>query len=203
MVGGGGTILTTSDFGATWTKQDSGAETWFDGVALTDSGRGIVVGGRRAIEAGDILVTSDFGTTWTPFEEKTLEQKETLFQEIRDLETGPGEPLTATEELMSRASIRLAILVLVLFLVQVLVGLNRYNTRLAAFYLARADTFLLLSVSAGDDPIPLPLDITERLTQVLSPDQLDFGRTPKAVAQHAVDLARNLLASRSLQNRQV
>ena len=162
-------------------------------VALTETGRGIAVG------PDIVFTTADFGATWTTVEEKALGQKETLFQEIRDLETGPGEPLTATEELMSRASIRLAILVLVLFLVQVLFGLNRYNTRLAAFYLACADTLLLLS--AGDDPIRLPLDVAERLTQMLSPDQLDFGRSPKAVAQQAMDIARNLLASRNLQNR--
>ena len=142
------------------------------------------------------------GSTWTNFEQNALEKEETLLQEIRDLETGWGGSLTATEELMSRASSRVAILVIVLFLVQVLVGLNRYNMRLAAFYLTRADALLLLSVSVGDKLILLSLDVAEHLTRMLSPDQLDFGKTPKTVAQHAMDLAGNLLSSRNLQNRQ-
>ena len=221
-VGMNGTILTTHDAGMTWAKQDSGATAPLSGIALTDSGRGIAVGMIIGITTSDSGMT---WTKRISSAREFRAKRATLLQEIRDLEVGrigraerppgslrqipeareesprqipeareesPRQIPEAREELMRTGPIRLGIVVLLLFLVQVLVGLNRYNTRLAAFYLARADTLLLLS-NATD---PIPLDAVERLTQTLSPDQLDFGRTPKAVAQHAVDLARSLSTSR-------
>ena len=201
-VGESGIVLTTDDAGATWTRRDSGMGAHLYGVALANDGRGIAVG-----ESGIVLTTDDAGATWTKrisSEQEIRTEREILLQEIRDLEVGgvgraesppgsPRQPTAASEELMRTGPIRLGIIVLLLFFVQVLVGLNRYNTRLAAFYLAQADTLLLLS--DGTDPVPL--DAAERLIQALSPDQLDFGRTPKAVAQHAVDLARALSTRRS------
>ena len=202
-VGENGTILTTANAGATWIERNSDTEAVLGGIALADDGRAITVG------VGIGIISSDSGSTWTKrisSLEEVRAERELLLQEIRNLEVGgvgqadqtPGEPPTASEELMRTGPIRLAIVVLLLFLVQVLVGLNRYNTRLAAFYLARADTLLLLP----DRTDPIPLNAAERLTEMLSPDQLDFGKTPKAVAQHAVELMRALSTSRSPQNRQ-
>ena len=204
-VGRNGTVFTTDDTGVTWIERISGTQADLMGIALTGDGRGIAVGTSIGI------TTTDSGANWIKHissREEARAERETLLQEIRDLEVGgigrtdrPPErlqqPSRASEELMRTGPIRLAIVVLLLFLVQVLVGLNRYNTRLAAFYLARADTLLLLPDSTDQTP----LDAVERVTQLLSPDQLDFGRTPKAVAQHAVELVRALSPGRSPQNR--
>ena len=222
-VGFGDTVLTTRSYGASWSRHNIGAgERSLDrtpgrpderpilwDVALAANGRtGIAVGEIAPVfspeleNAGAVTIfrTHDGGTTWIIYEEALRTEKTILLQEIRDLETGsvgrtPRQmdepPREARDEFMTTAPLRLAILVLVLFLVQVLVGLSRYNTRLAAFYLARADALLILH--AGNDSIPL--DAAERLTRVLSADQVEFGRTPKAVAQHAMDLARDLSSS--------
>ena len=44
-VGGGGTILKTTDGGTTWIKQTSGTGTWLNSVSFTDSDNGTIVGG--------------------------------------------------------------------------------------------------------------------------------------------------------------
>jgi photosystem II stability/assembly factor-like uncharacterized protein len=60
-VGGHGTILATSDGGATWTPQRSGTDVRLEAVTFADTSRGWVVG-----FGGTILVTSDGGAIWTP-----------------------------------------------------------------------------------------------------------------------------------------
>jgi hypothetical protein len=59
-VGGGGTILATSDGGATWTAQNSGTTIRIFSVAFTDASHGWAVGW-----FGTILATSDGGANWT------------------------------------------------------------------------------------------------------------------------------------------
>jgi photosystem II stability/assembly factor-like uncharacterized protein len=58
-VGNGGTILRTTDGGATWERQTSGTTSWLDGVSFTDANAGTAVG-----EAGTILRTTDGGALW-------------------------------------------------------------------------------------------------------------------------------------------
>ena len=227
-VGFGDTVLTTRDYGVNWTRRSTrtgerssdrisgrpNEDPVLWDVALAADGRmGIAVGeivpvfGRERENAGTGIIfrTRDGGASWIT-EGALRSERINLLQEIHDLETGSvgqaqrqlDEPAREpTDEFMTTAPLRLAILVLILFLVQVLVGLSRYNTRLAAFYLARADALLVLH--AGADSIPV--DAGERLARMFSPDHVDFGRTPKAVAQHALDIARDLWSSRAPPNR--
>jgi hypothetical protein len=58
-VGGGGTILRTTDGGTTWMSQSSGTKNYLYGVFFTDSNRGTAVG-----VGGTILRTTDGGATW-------------------------------------------------------------------------------------------------------------------------------------------
>ena len=58
-VGVGGTILRTTDGGATWNLQSSGTSVVLSGVAFTDANTGAVVG-----DGGLILRTTDGGATW-------------------------------------------------------------------------------------------------------------------------------------------
>src|SRR5712692_5127368 len=60
-VGARGTILRTTDGGATWTPQMSGTTNYLVGVSFVDANTGTAVGGR-----GTILRTTDGGATWTP-----------------------------------------------------------------------------------------------------------------------------------------
>ena len=67
IVGGGGTILRTTNGGATWTPQSSGTTQHLESVFFTDANTGTAVGGEYKSEAWDstILRTTDGGTTWT------------------------------------------------------------------------------------------------------------------------------------------
>ena len=62
-VGELGTILRTTDGGATWTSQWSNPEDGFFGVSFTDANTGTVVG--ESVGGGRILRTTDGGSTWT------------------------------------------------------------------------------------------------------------------------------------------
>src|SRR5437016_4900893 len=66
-VGFGGTILHTSDGGATWSGQDSGTSNELLGVQFTDALTGWAVGA-----VGTILHTSDGGATWSGQDSGTL-----------------------------------------------------------------------------------------------------------------------------------
>jgi photosystem II stability/assembly factor-like uncharacterized protein len=57
-----GTILRTTDGGATWVAQDSGTTNTLNGVSFTDANTGTVVGGGPS--GGAILRTTDEGATW-------------------------------------------------------------------------------------------------------------------------------------------
>ena len=58
-VGDFGTILRTTNGGATWVSQSSGTEHVLTGVSFTDANSGTVVGG-----SGTILHTSNGGANW-------------------------------------------------------------------------------------------------------------------------------------------
>ena len=80
---------------------------------------------------------------------------------------------------------RVTIVLIGVFLAQILVGLNRYYTRLSAFYQARSDALDLITPSKGSDTF----DAIDRMTQALSPERVEFGGTPKALLQRLTELA--------------
>ena len=82
--------------------------------------------------------------------------------------------------------IRGGILALIVYLVQILVSLYRYNTRLSSFYDARADA-ILLSRDANTG--------FHTLVDALSPDHFDFGKQPKTAAGAALDIPRETAAA--------
>jgi hypothetical protein len=86
----------------------------------------------------------------------------------------------------SEVTTRIGSVIILLFLVQILVPLYRYNTRLAYFLDARADILALLPETALT---------VEQLIAVLAPEAIDFGKPPRTPAQEAVDLAKQLLAA--------
>ncbi len=84
---------------------------------------------------------------------------------------------------------RVAVILITLFLVQILVSLYRYNTRLAGYYDARADALLLLHAEESNVK-GMPFG---ELTAALSPDAVDFGRTAKTSVDHAVEMAKEVM----------
>ena len=84
--------------------------------------------------------------------------------------------------LVSTVTTRVGIIVLLLFLVQILVPLYRYNMRLAAFYDARADAITLVENR--------PSEQLETLVSLLSAEAIDFGKSPVPPREKALKLVR-------------
>jgi hypothetical protein len=85
--------------------------------------------------------------------------------------------------------IRVAAVLLIVFLVQTFITVFRYMTRLAAYYQARVDALQL----AGEQDLAIA-DL-QKLTSVLSPEAYDFGKVPRTPAEQAIDLARAIITS--------
>jgi hypothetical protein len=68
---------------------------------------------------------------------------------------------------------RFGVVIIIVFLVQILVNLYRYNVRLSAFYSSRSDALRL-----SEEAISL-----RDLVTLLSPDSLDFGKAPRTPAE--------------------
>ncbi len=88
-------------------------------------------------------------------------------------------------------TLRVTVIVLIVFLVQILVNLFRYGTRLAAFYEARADALDLADIH-GYKPNPAEF---HQLVTAFAPDNLDFGKSPRSPVDQAVEITRNLAAT--------
>jgi hypothetical protein len=106
---------------------------------------------------------------------------------IKSINEQPIPERNQTSFLISTVTTRVGIVVLLLFLVQILVPLYRYNTKLAGFYDARADALELVDNDNSDG--------LDRLVTILSPDTLDFGKAPATPTQQALDAAKEVIAS--------
>ena len=78
---------------------------------------------------------------------------------------------------------------MLLFLIQILVSLYRYNTKVASFYDGRADALQLVAL---DD-----IDILSAVSSILSTDKLDFGKMPATPMQHALEITKELLSAKA------
>ena len=88
--------------------------------------------------------------------------------------------------------VRIGVLLLLAFLLQLLVTLYRYNSRLAAYYDARADALFFVTTEGGD---------LQTMVEIFSPDDLDYGRAPKLAANQVVEVAKSLSQAASGQKR--
>ncbi len=66
-VGSNGLVVNSDNNGANWSAATTDADvfTWLNGVAIAESGKGVMVGGK-----GSILLTNDFGKTWRPIKDQ-------------------------------------------------------------------------------------------------------------------------------------
>lgn len=85
-------------------------------------------------------------------------------------------------DFFSSITTRVGIVVLFLLLLQFLIVLYRYTTRLAGFYDARADALLL----ATEHPLPFAALVKE-----LSPEAIEYGKAPKTAIEPLIDALRS------------
>ncbi|UUO04983.1 hypothetical protein M4951_16515 [Blastopirellula sp. J2-11] len=101
------------------------------------------------------------------------QKKEELQQEIaqvlaiRELEHAAGVNLQSWIPVLS---VRVGVVILLLFLVQILLATYRYSMSLGAFFTARGDAMQLVSAGAGNEL--MNREQLKELVQVLAPDQL-------------------------------
>ena len=97
----------------------------------------------------------------------------------RQFDDGRAKDQASNQLLLIQTSVtRFGVVLIIGFLVQILVNLYRYNTRLAAFYSSRHDALLLSKQSVG----------LQNLVAIMSPDNLDFGKNPRTPAEEAASL---------------
>lgn len=122
--------------------------------------------------------------------ENTTERIDQLQKQLATAKPG----LTADDQwfsVVSALSTRVGAVVLLLFLVQILVPLYRYNIRLASFFDARADALEMYALYAD-----IQLDKTQAFGRLLAPDGVEFGNPPATPAKQAFELAKEVLAIR-------
>jgi hypothetical protein len=103
-----------------------------------------------------------------------LSVKEKQFEAER-----PKDQTSAQTLLIQTSVTRFGVVLIMVFLVQILVNLYRYNKRLSAFYFGRADALILLGKGLKNFRI---------LTEVVTPDKLDFGKPPRTPGEEAAGL---------------
>lgn len=79
--------------------------------------------------------------------------------------------------------LRVSVIGMLVFLIQILVSLYRYNSRLIAFYSSRRDAIIM----AGTDP-----DKARIYIELLFPESLDFGRMPQHPLHEMAALLRDV-----------
>ena len=79
-------------------------------------------------------------------------------------------------------------ILIVMFMVRYLILLTKYYLRLSGFYYARGDAILL----CNSKTLPRPATIGEldQLIRALSPEELEFDRTPRSVMKQALGMVR-------------
>ena len=188
-----GLVWLTNDAGSDWTVTSVDSGESLQSVSLSSDGRWAI-----AIGTDSLVSSKDGGDNWHSYSESAElirsqfnSERTALLRANQDLQlsfldrvtTDQGDTIGTLEldtldYIAVTASWRLPILVFSLLLVQIFFGLNRYNTRLAAFYFARVDALSLFDPNSGSPPI----ETIERVTRVLSPDVVGFSRSFKSMA---------------------
>jgi hypothetical protein len=100
-----------------------------------------------------------------------------------------GAQNSVSSSTLSTLTTRIGIVLMLMFLMQTLVTLYRYNTRLASFYDSRADA-LQLACEFKDVPL-------DALIGLLATEKLDFGKQPASPLDHAIEIVKSMPKSKS------
>ena len=110
-----------------------------------------------------------------------------MIGKVTDRNKGGLESITDTELLVAASLTRVGVLVVAIYLVQILVQLYRYNTRLAENYFAHADALLLRKHLGAEDH--------KALQDALHPD-VPYGKEPKPFWQRKNGRGRGIFGRR-------
>ncbi len=110
-------------------------------------------------------------------------------EEIKNVGNGSGRDWTSVFNIENVT--RVGVILLLLYLVQILVGIYRYKQRLAGFYRGRYQALTLI------DPNGVTVKELGELMVALTPEAVDFGKAPAHPTEQFIQLAKNLRRSRS------
>lgn len=105
-----------------------------------------------------------------------------LESSLYSVNTGAKDPVTATNLLVAAGITRFGVLAVVIYLVQILVGLYRYNAQLAGHYLAHADAVLLSGSSIKEMGV---------LSNQLQP-HVSFGKPVETMPEKMIEKMGNI-----------
>jgi hypothetical protein len=193
VVGENGTILSTTDGGASWKPQTSGTSNTLFGVQFSADGqRGWVVGQNGTIQTGHVPNGRDIDDTISKEKNNIsgAQQEITRLQKERArIDPSQGEHPWMESVFVQVQASRIGVILVILFFVNILLNIYRYSFRLAGHYDARADALALAQTPLGPR--------FEQLARAMSPDTVDFGRAPRNPAEQLLDVAREAVSSRA------
>ena len=210
-VGDDGTVLVSTDRGGNWNARDSGTSNDLNAVALEKGDTAaLIVGDNRTIlrltlpEQEDLSEITSVGKlqirrSLSEEEEKEIEKEiERKTIEKRIQESQAEYDATKDKVLIYSTGLRIGSILVFLLWVRQMANLMHYNLRLAAYYKARGDAILLLgALKQPDEKEELSrskkIHLLKRLMREVSPDDIDIGRSPRSVVEHATRLARAML----------
>jgi hypothetical protein len=114
----------------------------------------------------------------------TLTVQENIIKSAQDVISSRADEVTASMT-VSTLSTRVGIVLMILFLVQILVTMYRYNSRLAAHLEGRAVALQLASLQQNQQ-----WQISE-LIALFSGDSVDFGKLPPTAIQSFADVVKH------------
>jgi hypothetical protein len=144
-----------------------------------DRANGTIERTERDLQAANSTLTeTEKGTT-----EKIADiehQRKNLNQKI----TGSGSVIEYNSII-----IRIAAVLLIMFLVQTFITIFRYTMRIGAYYQARVDA---LRLAHGSD---ITIADLHKITSILSPESYDFGKVTRTPTEQALDFAKDIIRS--------
>lgn len=193
-----GAILVSPDMGKTWQERDSRTPSTLKAIAFSaDERNAYVVGERSAVLRIGPLGQDDFLRILAlriSMESASGESSENP----DDSSSNPAEAVRqgGQDLLYIGISVRIGILAIALFLMQHLSTRIRYHLRLAAFYDARADAMDWIEAAGLDRLAASSQDeriaAFERVTRVVSPDDVDFGSSARMTTEQAARFAESV-----------
>ena len=91
---------------------------------------------------------------------------------------------------IGRIATRVAVILLIVFLVQIIVNLYRYSMRLSGYYRARGDVISLMRADPGYKLMRISDMNLSELVETFSPDQVAFDKSPPSQIQSITDAAK-------------
>ena len=211
-VGNDGTVLVSTDKGENWNARDSRTSNDLNAVALEKGDTAaLIVGGNRTILQLTLSGQEDLSKITSvgklQIHISLSEEEETeIEEEIEEIEEERryGEETKDEHDGRVRAFfigtqiLRIGSVLIFLLWIRHTASVMYYHWRLAAYYDARGDAILLLgALRQPDEKEELSqskkIHLLKRLMRGVSPDDIDIGRSPRGVIEHAMRLARTML----------